>query len=69
MDGAAALRTVTSVAADVCGLGDRKGRIAAGFDADLLAVDGDPLTDPAAIHRIVAVYRNGSAVSLEPQTS
>ncbi len=69
MDGAAALRTVTSVAAEVCGLGDRKGRIAPGFDADLLAVAGDPLTEPDAIHRIVAVYRNGSAVSLEPPPS
>lgn len=69
MDGAAALRTVTSVAADVCGLGDRKGRIAAGFDADLLAVAGDPLADPDDIHRIVAVYRNGAAVSPEAPPS
>ena len=64
MDAAQALRTVTSVAADVCGLADRKGRVSAGFDADLLAVDGDPLTDPEAIHRIRAVYRNGRAVAL-----
>lgn len=64
MDAAQALRTVTSVAAHVCGLADRKGRVAAGFDADLLAVDGDPLTDPEAIHRIRAVYRNGRAVAL-----
>lgn len=64
MDAARALRTVTSVAAHVCGLADRKGRIAAGFDADLLAVDGNPLTDPDAIHRIRAVYRNGRAVAL-----
>jgi imidazolonepropionase-like amidohydrolase len=56
------LRTVTSLAAEVCGLGDRKGRIAPGFDADLLAVDGDPTTDPAAIHRITAVYHLGVAV-------
>jgi imidazolonepropionase-like amidohydrolase len=35
MDSAAALRTVTSVAAEVLGLAHRKGRIAAGFDADL----------------------------------
>ena len=50
MDAAQALRTVTSVAARVCGLADRaRARVAAGFDADLLAVDGDPLTDPEAI--------------------
>jgi imidazolonepropionase-like amidohydrolase len=64
MDPAQALRTVTSVAADVCGISERKGRIAAGFDADLLAIAGDPLTDPTAIHRIRAVYREGTAVTL-----
>ena len=57
-----ALRVITSGAAEACGLGQVKGRIAAGFDADLLAVDGDPLTDPDALHRIRAVYANGIAV-------
>ncbi len=61
---AAALRTMTSVAADVCGLGARKGRVAVGFDADLLAVDGDPLTDPESLHRIVAVFRDGRRVTV-----
>jgi imidazolonepropionase-like amidohydrolase len=56
------LRTVTSVAAGVIGLGHRKGRIAPGFDADILAVDGDPVADPAALHRILAVYARGTAV-------
>ena len=59
---AEALRTITSAAAAVCGLAHRKGRIAAGFDADLLAVDGDPFTDPGAIHRVRAVYHNGRPV-------
>jgi len=59
---AEALRAVTSVAARVCGLGHRKGRIAPGFDADILAVDGDPLADPAAWQRIRAVYARGTAV-------
>ena len=57
-----ALRILTSVAADVIGLGHRKGRIAPGFDADILAVDGDPIADPAALHRIRAVYARGAAV-------
>ena len=34
--------------------------MAAGYDADLLAVDGDPLQDPAALHRITAVYVRGT---------
>jgi imidazolonepropionase-like amidohydrolase len=60
---AEALRTLTSVAAGVCGLAHRKGRLAAGFDADLLAIDGDPLTDADAIHRIRAVYAAGVPVA------
>jgi len=59
---AEALRMITSVAAEVIGLGHRKGRIAPGFDADILAVDGDPIADPAALHRIRAVYARGAAV-------
>ncbi len=59
---AEALRMVTSVAADACRVGDRKGRIAPGYDADLLAVDGDPLADPAAVREVVAVFRAGQRV-------
>jgi imidazolonepropionase-like amidohydrolase len=51
---AEALRMITSAAAGVIGLGHRKGRIAPGFDADILAVDGDPIADPDALHRIRA---------------
>jgi len=57
-----ALRTATEVAAEVCGLGASKGRIEPGYDADILAVDGDPLADPTALHRIRAVYVRGTAV-------
>jgi imidazolonepropionase-like amidohydrolase len=59
---AEALTMITSVSADVIGLGHRKGRIAPGFDADILAVDGEPIADPAALHRIRAVYARGMAV-------
>jgi imidazolonepropionase-like amidohydrolase len=56
------LRAVTSLAAQVCGLGERKGRIAPGFDADLLAVAGDPLTDLTALTSTSAVFRAGTRV-------
>jgi imidazolonepropionase-like amidohydrolase len=56
------LRAMTSRAAQACGLGHRKGRIAPGFDADVLAVDGNPLDDPAAIRRLRAVYAGGRAI-------
>ncbi|ASW58087.1 amidohydrolase family protein [Plantactinospora sp. KBS50] len=54
-----ALSTVTVRAAEVCGLAHRKGRLAAGFDADVLAVDGNPLEDLGALHRIRAVFLRG----------
>jgi imidazolonepropionase-like amidohydrolase len=57
-----ALRTCTATAAEVCGLGDRKGRIAPGFDADLVAVPGDPLADLAVLHRPLAVFARGERV-------
>ena len=58
-----ALLAGTSVAAQVCGLGDSKGRIAPGYDADLLAVDGDPTTDLTALTRPVAVFARGHRVA------
>jgi|SRR5215472_8065740 len=34
-----------------------------GYDADIRVVSGNPLTDPAAIHRIGAVYLRGTALA------
>ncbi|MGI5131388.1 amidohydrolase family protein [Pseudonocardia sp. CA-107938] len=62
MSPAAALRSGTSTAAQVCGFGDRKGRIVPGYDADLLAVDGDPVADLAALRRPLAVLVGGQRV-------
>jgi imidazolonepropionase-like amidohydrolase len=56
---AEALATVTSGAADALGLTRRKGRIAVGADADLLAVAGDPVDDPARLRDVRAVFRAG----------
>jgi imidazolonepropionase-like amidohydrolase len=57
-----ALHAVTGVAADACGLRGRKGRVAVGADADLIVIAGDPLRDIAAVHNVVAVYRDGRLV-------
>jgi imidazolonepropionase-like amidohydrolase len=54
-----ALASATSLAAEACGVDDRKGRLAARFDADLLLVDGDPLTDITALRNPAAVYVRG----------
>jgi len=60
------LWALTSRAAQACGIGHRKGRIAPGFDADILAIDGNPLADPAAIRRLRAIYAGGRAVLPAP---
>jgi imidazolonepropionase-like amidohydrolase len=65
MTRAEALVTMTARAAQVIGLGQRKGRLAPGYDADILAVEGDPLTDREALHRIRAVYGQGRLASAE----
>ncbi len=57
-----ALRALTSVAARALDLDRRKGRIATGFDADMVVVAGDPLADPAALVSPVAVWRAGQRV-------
>jgi len=51
LSNAQALRANTSVAADICGVGDRKGSISAGKDADIIAVPGNPSTTSAASSR------------------
>ncbi len=66
MPGADALASATSVAARVCGVGDRTGRLAPGLAADLLVADGDPVTDPGALERVRLVVRRGREVSPVP---
>ena len=62
LDPAAALRVMTSDAARACGLEHGKGRIAPGFDADILVLDGNPVQDLSAVRRVLAVYARGVRV-------
>jgi len=55
----AALVSAQSLAAETIGMGDRLGTLAPGFDADVIALDGDPRTDPTAVRRVVFVMRAG----------
>jgi imidazolonepropionase-like amidohydrolase len=55
-----ALVGATSLNAESLRLADRIGALAAGFDADLIAVDGDPLTDITALRRVVFVMKGGT---------
>jgi imidazolonepropionase-like amidohydrolase len=54
-----ALVAATSLNADALGLSNRIGRVAPGFDADLIAVDGDPQKDITALQRVVFVMKEG----------
>lgn len=60
-----ALASATTVAAEACGVADRKGRIAAGYDADLVAVAGNPLHHLEALLDVRAVIRMGRLVASE----
>jgi len=57
-----ALRAATSTAAHACRVGGRKGHLAPGYDADLLAVRGNPLRDITALRSVEAVFRTGHRV-------
>ena len=55
----AALESANVVAAEALGMADRLGALAAGYEADIIALDGDPLTDLTAVRRVVFVMRGG----------
>ena len=54
-----AITSATSLSAESLGLGAEIGRIAAGYQADLVAFDGDPRTDPEAFMRAAFVMKGG----------
>jgi imidazolonepropionase-like amidohydrolase len=54
-----AIVSATSASAESLGLGSEIGTVAAGFEADLVAVEGNPLTDIAAVRKVVFVMKGG----------
>lgn len=64
-----ALVGATSLAAESLGLASQIGALAPGLQADLVALNGDPLTDITAVRRVAFVmkgghvYRNGPAAT------
>jgi imidazolonepropionase-like amidohydrolase len=54
-----AIMGATSINADAIGLKDRIGALAPGMEADLIAVEGDPLADISALLRVAFVMKGG----------
>lgn len=58
-DPMAAIMSATSISAESLGMKDKIGAIAPGMDADIIAMDGDPLHDVTAARRVVFVMKGG----------
>jgi imidazolonepropionase-like amidohydrolase len=67
------LRSATSVNAEIIGAGAKLGRVAPGFDADLIVVDGNPLTNLSLFNEsgsnVSAVMKAGRFVKGATQVS
>jgi imidazolonepropionase-like amidohydrolase len=59
VDPMAAMVSANSLGAEALGMGDQIGSIVPGLQADIIALDGDPLKDIAAVRRVVFVMKGG----------
>jgi imidazolonepropionase-like amidohydrolase len=59
VDPMAAMVSANSLGAEALGMADRIGSISPGLQADIIALDGDPLKDIAAVRRVVFVMKGG----------
>ena len=62
-----AIVSVTSLAAESLGLADELAALAPGLAADIIAVDGDPLTDITALSRVTFVMKGGIVYTYTPR--
>ena len=60
VDPMAAMISANSLGAEALGMADQIGSIAPGFEADIIALDGDPLKDITAVRRVVFVMKGGT---------
>ena len=61
-----AVHAITGLAAQALGMADRIGRVAPGLEADLVAVEGDPLRDITRLRRVVFVMKGGRVMKDVP---
>lgn len=59
IDPMAAMVSANSLAAQALGMSDQIGSIAPGLQADIIALDGDPLKDITSVRRVVFVMKGG----------
>jgi imidazolonepropionase-like amidohydrolase len=59
VDPMTAMVSANSLGAEALRMGDRIGSIAPGMQADIIALDGNPLTDITAVRRVVFVMKGG----------
>ena len=59
VDPMTAMVSANSLGAEALGMADRIGSIAPGLEADIIALDGDPLKDITAVRRVVFVMKGG----------
>ena len=59
MDPMAAMVSANSLGAEAMGLADQIGSITPGLQADIIALDGDPLKDITAVRRVTFVMKGG----------
>lgn len=57
-----ALRSATTVAADLFGVADRTGQITAGYEADLIVLERNPLADIAVVQDVLMVVSDGEVI-------
>jgi imidazolonepropionase-like amidohydrolase len=60
VDPMAAMVSANSLGAEALGMADQIGSIAPGLQADIIALDGDPLKDITAVRRVVFVMKGGT---------
>ncbi len=65
-DTRSAILSATSLAAESLRLGTTIGSLAAGMEADIIAVDGDPLKDIESLRRVVFVMKGGKVFKNVP---
>ena len=55
-------RSATSLAAESLRMADRIGTVVPGFEADLVATNGNPLDDITSVRRVVFVMQSGKVM-------